>query len=233
MLLSLYYLWTAVFGAQTEIFGYSKEQMLTYVFLTAFLRSIILSTRAVDIVGEIHSGNLSNLLVKPVSVVKYYFSRDIADKGFNIFFSVFELIILWFLFRPEIYIPTNSMTWVWLMAAVTSAFMFNFFWNYLIGLWGFWVLQVWPILFISQLFSQLISGSLYPLDVFPEGFVRVINWTPFPYLLFFPANIYLERITNAQIWQGMLVISGWSIISYLVVRKVWIKGAKNYSAFGQ
>lgn len=232
MILSLYYLWTAVFSETNTLFNYTKSQILTYIFFSSFLKASILSTRAVDIVGEIHSGNLSNLLIKPISVIKYYFARDLSDKAFNIFFSIVELGLLLALFRPTL-AWSNSYLYLGLSAlSICIAFLFNFYLNFFIGSLGFWVLQVWPIMFIAQLFSQIVSGALFPLDIFPQSVTRIMNLTPFPYLIFFPTNLFLGRISLSESIQGIGVSIIWVVIFYFLTQKVLQKGIKNYSAFG-
>ena len=55
---------------------------------------------------------------------------------------------------------------------------------------------------------------------------------PFPYLLFFPVNIYLGRVTSAELWQGLLVQACWVAAAYVLARLVWGRGIRKYSAVG-
>lgn len=232
LLLALYFLWTSAFGEKQILFNYTQTQIITYILLVTIFKALVISTRATDIVGQIHSGNLSNLLTKPISVINYYFARDLADKFFNIFFSFLEVGLFYLLVKPNLVINTSPKPLVLTAIALLLAFLFNFYLNFLIGLWGFWAKQVWPILFVSRLFSDLISGGLFPLDILPPLFTKILQLTPFPYLLFYPANIYLDRIPPRQAFQGFGVIILWTFIFYFATRFAWKKGTKNYEAFG-
>lgn len=232
LLLALYFLWTSAFAEKQVLFNYTQTQIVTYILLVTLFRALVVSTRSTDIVGQIHSGDLSNLLVKPISVINYYFARDMADKIFNIFFSVLEVGLFYLLVKPNLVINTSPTALSLTAVALLLAFIFNFYLNFLIGLWGFWAKQVWPILFVSRLFSDLISGGLFPLDILPPLFTQILHLTPFPYLLFYPANIYLGRIAPQQALLGFGVIIFWTVVAYFGVRIAWRKGTKNYEAFG-
>ena len=52
-ILMLYFLWSTVFLKDDVVFGYERTQMLTYILLVSFLRSFILSSRSIDVAGEI------------------------------------------------------------------------------------------------------------------------------------------------------------------------------------
>src|SRR3990167_5333150 len=70
-LLSVYFLWLAIFGQTENAFGYSRAEMLTYIILIGLIRSLVFSSRSIDAQEEISSGNLSNYLVKPVNYFNY------------------------------------------------------------------------------------------------------------------------------------------------------------------
>ena len=48
VILTVYFLWSALFQNNRVLFGYTKEQMLTYVFLVLILRSVILSLKSIE-----------------------------------------------------------------------------------------------------------------------------------------------------------------------------------------
>ncbi len=69
-----------------------------------------------------------------------------------------------------------------------------------------------------------------PLEVFPPMVRDVARWTPFPYLIDFPASILMGL--PVDIGRSMLVMLGWSLVFFLWNRWLWRKGLKQYSGMG-
>ena len=61
---------------------------------------------------------------------------------------------------------------------------------------------------------------------------QVLNYTPFPYLLFFPVSIYLGQTTGEALVRGLVIQACWLAIAYGLARFVWSRGIKKYSAVG-
>lgn len=232
-LLTAYFLWTAVFGQHHELFGYTKDRMLAYIFISWLIQSLVLATRSIDLAGIINSGDLSNILIKPLSNLKYWFSRDIADKALNLLFSVGELAFLFLILRPGIEWPSPGNLGILGILVLPLATILYYFINYLFGLLGFWTPQVWAPRFLLFVILQFVAGSLFPLDVLPVWLQRVLDWTPFPYLIYFPTQVFLGRIGEIEMIRGIGVTLVWTIIFYLMVKLVWKKGILVYSAEGR
>jgi ABC-2 type transport system permease protein len=100
------------------------------------------------------------------------------------------------------------------------------------ALLAFWVLEVSTFIFILFAFEYIASGHLFPLDILPPTILKALHFTPFPYMLFFPVNIYLGRITSSEIVEGLLVQVGWVLAAWALARLVWSRGIRKYSAVG-
>ena len=59
-----------------------------------------------------------------------------------------------------------------------------------------------------------------------------LNFTPFPYLLYFPVSVYLGQTSGAELWRGLAIQAGWVIFFYFVARWVWQRGIRTYTAVG-
>lgn len=232
-LLTAYFLWKAVFTNQQTIFGYSESAMITYILVASLLQSLVLATRSIDLAGIINSGDLSNILTKPINNFWYWFSRDAADKILNIVFAAAELSILYFLLRPPLILPPLiPLILLILLILPLSTFLYYLI-NYLFGLLGFWTPEVWAPRFLLFVILQFIAGSLFPLDVLPLSIQKIASFTPFPYLIFFPTQLYLGKVAGPEVTTGILASLFWIIIFTLIVKITWIKGLKNYGAEGK
>lgn len=232
-LLTMFFLWSAVIPKGANLFGYSQAEMLTYILGTSLITSIVLATRTTEIGDQINNGELSNFLIKPISYMKYWFARDLGDKAMNLTFSVIEISILIIIFKPLLVIQENptflSLT---LLAALISMCMY-FFFNFLLGLFGFWSNEIWGPRFIFWILINFFAGSLFPLDILPKPIFQVLEFLPFTYLLYFPLKIYLGQLNTFQIVQGLIVSLIWTGILLIFCKIAWTRGLKLYGAEGR
>lgn len=232
-LLTSYFLWKAIFSAgQRGLFGYTETTMMTYIFVAALVQTVVLSVRSIDLAGVITSGDLSNIMIRPVSNFWYWFSRDVADKLLNIFFSLGELVVLFFLLKPHVLFPSSSLFLLFLLVLLFSTFLYYLI-NYLFGLVGFWSPDVWAPRFFLFIVLQFTAGQLFPLDVLPQNIQRLIALTPFPSLVFLPTQIFLGRLGSAETIQSLLVALVWILVFAIIVRVVWRRGLRRYAAEGR
>ncbi len=232
-LLTMFFLWSALIPASGDLFGYSQSQMLTYILGTSLISSIVMSTRTGEIGDIINTGDLSNYLLKPVSFIKYWFARDLGDKAMNVVFSTIEIGILILLFQPPLFLQTNPVYLLLTIIACLISIIMYFFFNYLLGLFGFWSNEIWGPRFIFWILLGFFAGSLFPLDILPGPVFEVLKLLPFTYLLYFPLKIYLGSLGFSAIFQGLLVSFIWTLILYFAVQYVWKKGLKLYGAEGK
>lgn len=233
-LLTIYFLWWAIFQSrQEEIFGYSQKLILTYILGVSLLRAVVFASRTVDVGEQISRGDLTNFLLRPISYLKYWFTRDLADKVLNIFCAVFEVTLIFWLLRPSIMIQTNFLLLFLFLASAILALVLFFYINFLFGLLGFWTPEVWAPRFVFFIFIEFLAGGLFPLDILPKLLYETLQLLPFSYLLFFPLKIYLGQLSNLQILEGFTVGFFWVLIFYQIVKLVWHRGLLIYSAEGR
>lgn len=231
-LLTAYFLWKAVFANQQTIFGYSESAMITYILVASLLQSLVLATRSIDLAGIINSGDLSNILTKPISNFWYWLSRDAADKILNLVFAAAELSILYFLLRPPLIFPPVLLVLPLLLVLLLSTFLYYLI-NYLFCLLGFWTPEVWAPRFLLFVILQFVAGSLFPLDVLPQSIQKIVSFTPFPYLIFFPTQLFLGKLAGSAIVTGIAASLFWIVIFTFIVKITWTKGLKSYGAEGR
>ena len=69
-----------------------------------------------------------------------------------------------------------------------------------------------------------------PLEMFPPTLQEILFWTPFPYLIHFPASLLIGLPVNLV--QGFLVTVGWCVLFFILNRWLWRQGLKQYSGMG-
>jgi len=235
-ILLVFFLWSAVYtNPQTELFGYNREKILTYVFGIFILRALVLSSRAVDISGEIGSGDLTNYLLKPINYIRYWFTRDISSKVLNLSFATVEIVILYFFLKPTFFIQTDPLQLFLFITAVVFAVVMFFGLLVLVNFITFWLPEGgWASQFlIIVIFTEFLSGAVFPIDILPVAIQNVLYSLPFPYLMFFPLQVYLGKLSLQATLQGLAISGMWMVVLIVLMDRMWAKGIKKYSAVGR
>jgi ABC-2 type transport system permease protein len=230
-LVALYSLFSAIFQTK-EIFGWQLSKILTYILLSSLLQSIVFSSRTIDLAWKINRGEINNFLLKPISIFKFTFSIDAADKLLNLIFSFAEVCLLIFFLKPSLVLSFNLVYFFLFSLAILLATVLYFFINFLMGTIGFWTPEVWAPRFIFNIVLGFAAGAYFPLDFLPKPLYLFLKLTPFHYLIFFPLQLYLGQVKPAEIVQAFLVLLIWVFILFYFVRYIWQKGIKSYEAQG-
>lgn len=232
----VFFLWDSVFAdSGRQLFGYNRSQILTYVFGIMVVRAFVLSSRSVDIAGEIADGELTNYLLKPVSYFKYWLTRDLGSKALNLIFAAVEFTILFLLLKPPFFFQTNLLYLSFFALSIALAILLFFHLIFLAGSIPFWYPQAaWGAQFLFVwIFTEFLSGATFPLDILPQALLNGLYLTPFPYLIFFPIQIYLGKVTIAFAVKGLVVMALWVGGLRIIVDAIWQRGLRVYRAEGR
>ena len=231
VLFSLYYLWSSLLTSRTDVAGYSRDQMLTYVLMMTLLRAWVLSCVTDRIPSEIARGKLSELLLRPMSHLGYWATQDAASKMLNIGAVAVELSLFCLLVRPPFLPPPNLMTAGLFALSTLLAMTIYFQMSYMLGVVGFWTAQSWGPRFCFEILLEFSAGAYFPIDLLPAAVQRALNWLPFPYLVFHPLSIYLGKEANA--WPSILGHQAmWILVLMGASRGLWGAGLRHYAAEG-
>ena len=118
------------------------------------------------------------------------------------------------------------------LVSLAMTAMLQFFLSYLMAMLAFWVLEVSTFIFILYAFEYIASGHLFPLDILPPALEKALYLTPFPYQLFFPIGIYMNKVSGGELLTGLIAQAGWVALAYLLARFAWHRGIRKYAAVG-
>ena len=232
VLVSLYYLWSALLTNRTEVVGYSREQILTYVLMMTLLRGWVLACVTDRIPSEISRGKISELLLRPMSHLGYWATQDAAAKALNITAAALMLASFCAIVRPPFQLPPNGAAWAAFILSTVGGMIIYFQMSYMLGVMGFWTAQSWGPRFCFEIVLEFCAGAYFPIDLLPAAFQRVIAMLPFPYLVFHPLSIYLGRTPAAEYGQIFAHQILWIVALALASRALWRLGLRRYAAEG-
>jgi len=186
-----------------------------------------MGSRTVDLGWMINTGYLTIPLMRPVGVFRFLFTRDAADKFFNLSFIFLEIPLLYFIFHPPVFLQTNPLFLLQALCSLILSVLIYFFINILFGSLGFWSRDVWAPRFLLMVIMEFATGAMFPLDMLNTFWQKIMLATPFPYLLYVPLKIYLGHGFS------LLPQLFWVIILGILTRYVWQKGLRRYEAEGR
>ncbi len=232
VILSLYSFWTALIGDKATFLGYTRSEMLTYVFTLNILRSFVFTGRGWQLVGEISSGRISSYLVRPISYSGYALALDLAQKTIHVIAAVFEVGFLVLFVQGKLFFPHDPATWfLFALSAALSCLLF-FFLEFMVSSLAFWTSESGGPLFCFELLLQFAAGAFFPLDVLPMALRQALEATPFPYMVYFPVRIFLEKVSPLEAMRILGMEALWLTIVLFVTLRVWKHGVRSYAAEG-
>jgi ABC-2 type transport system permease protein len=235
------FLWWAVFEAighgnrsGADIAGYSFENMVAYYLLTMVSRAFSsMPGLASGIALQIRNGEVKKYLIQPVDMVGFLLLNRIAHKLAYYSVALFPFVLVFFLCRGFFTEGwPDAVTVAACGLSLIMAFLLGFFLEVSIGLIGFWFLEVSSLLFVYMLFSFFLSGHMFPLDMLPPPWSQLIDALPLKYLAYFPAAVFLGKITGAELARGLCIQAAWIVCFLVVSRLMFHFGVKRYSGFG-
>jgi ABC-2 type transport system permease protein len=106
---------------------------------------------------------------------------------------------------------------------------------FLISSIPFWAPEIgWGSHFlVTVVIIESLSGSLFPINILPGVLQSIVMATPFPYLIYFPIEVYLGNIGGVALAGGLMVSIAWTGVLWFALNFVWQKGLKVYQAIGR
>jgi len=233
-LIGTVFLWKAIFHSKgAAISGYDYPSMIFYFMLTVFLDNLITPTEDEwQIAAEIRDGRISAFLTKPMNYLGYRIMLFLSYRLLYIAVVLAPIVVLAWIFRDYLRLPEHGITWLAFTASTAMAAFLQFFIAYSLAMIAFWVLEISTIVFLLYSFEYFLSGHIFPLDVMPASIQGFVHWSPFTYELFFPAQVFMERVQGVGLAQGLLIQAAWLLVSWTCAHTLWTRGVRKYQAVG-
>lgn len=235
------FLWWAIFetlgsGSRegADLSGYTFNNIVAYYLLTMISRAFSsMPSLASGIARQIRSGEVKKFLIQPVDLIGFLLLNRLGHKLVYYSVALLPFALVFFLCRgyfadgwPSAGVLTAF------VASLIMGFLLGFFLEVSIGLIGFWLLEVSSLLFVYMLFSFFLSGHMFPLDLLPEPWNGIVDLLPLKYLAYFPAAVFLGKVSGPELIQGLCIEFAWVLFFILFSRWAWHRGVQRYAGFG-
>ncbi len=235
-LAAVLFLWRAIYASKEgggEVAGYTLAQMTSYYLLVTIVDALTaVNEDDWQIAADIKDGNISQFLLKPIDYLTYRLCLFGTGRLIYTTIAVVPVTMFILLQREFFVLPPDWATFGWFLVSTVMTALLQFFMSYTMALLAFWVLEVSTFIFILFAFEYIAGGHLFPLNILPPALAQALNYTPFPYQMFFPVSIYLGQTTGPALWEGLGIQAFWVISTYGLARFFWGRGIRKYSAVG-
>jgi ABC-2 type transport system permease protein len=162
-------------------------------------------------------------LVKPVNYQWLMMSQSLGFCLMN-FLSIVvpSLFVLVFVFK----IPINTgIGLVFFPIALVFSFILNTTIDYIISLTSFYTESIWGISSTKDIIILFLSGSLIPLQFFPEAAQNVLKLLPFQAMYHLPLMMLVEPEQSVGSYLTSLGVQLFWVVLILILARLFYKRA--------
>lgn len=228
------FIWGAIFEAKGGgINNFDYASVVYYFLLVLVLDSLI--TPGDDewqVATDIRDGQMNSFLVKPMNYLVYRMALFVSNRLVYTVVTLPVIILVFVVFQHYLVWPSSWATWILAIISVFLAASLQFLISYSVAMLAFWMLEISTVVFIIYSFEYFLSGHMFPLGFMPVAFQEVLKLLPFPYELYFPISIFMDKVHGAALWEGLLIQFCWVLIIAFGANTLWQRGLKRYQAVG-
>ncbi len=230
-------------GESGAFAGFSSVDAARYFIGVFIFRQLTICWVIYEFEWNLVSGRLSAMLLHPVNPVWRYILMHAGEQFTRLPFGILFIGLSLFIFpqalwgsedQPGLWLPQ----WWRVLLAIGfgyAAFLLRFFLAYTTAMLAFWVERVSALEGINYLPYLFLSGLVVPIHTLPPWLQDIVLWTPYPYILWFPAQLIAappEAMPPSLIIRGLLTLTLWLSLFIVLSRILWKRGLRHYSAMG-
>jgi ABC-2 type transport system permease protein len=203
--------------------------MATYYALNLALSEFRSRSSSSVIADTIKDGSLSFFLLKPYSVNLGFFAELIARMTFRSMAPITLLIVLSALL-PTVFVGTSQFGYF--LISLLMSILINYLFFALLGRAAFWTTNIWGVIALVKRLSDIFSGVVVPLDLFPPMLAKILSYLPFRYMVYSPIAVYQGRLTGISMLSELIIQLLWILFLITASSYVWCVGIKRYESVG-
>lgn len=229
-----FFLWTSIYGGDTALVinGYSYFQIIAYTIMASVVSRLIRTGFEYDINDDIKNGGLNKYLVKPVDYFTYRLSCFIGQKLIQTLLMLLLIVGSLILLAIGLHSPLTAQSITLFFVSLFLAFVLNFMIFFAVSTIGFWLFEIGFLFEAIRIVIIMLSGGIFPLDIFGKQAVLILNFLPFKYTINFPVEVLNGRLSANSSYLGIGLQILWIFVFTLIAKLLWAAGNKRYVAVG-
>lgn len=223
--------WSVVTASQGgNVGGFSAADFSAYFIVMMVVNQVTYTWIMYEYEYRIRHGSLSFSLLRPIHPIHADIVANISSKLITLPVLLLVAVLLGNIFHAAIHPSVrNAIVFV---PALLLAFIVRFLVEWTLAQVAFWTTRVSAVnqgYYVAALF---LAGQMAPLALLPYPVQIAAAILPFRWMISFPVEILLGRLSPADIATGFIAQVAWIVGAYLLFRIVWAAGVKTYSAVG-
>jgi ABC-2 type transport system permease protein len=209
---------------------YTTREFAAYFIVLMLVNHVTYTWIMYEFEYRVREGTFSVSLLKPVHPIHSDIADNISSKLITLPLMVVIALGLAALFHPFLAPPLWAV--VAAIPALMLAFAVRFLLEWTLAQSAFWTTRVTAINQIYFVLVLFLSGQIAPLTLFPAPIQVVAAILPFRWMIGFPVELLLGRLSPIEVLTGLAAQALWLLIGFALFRIVWRAGIRVYSAVG-
>jgi len=223
--------WSAVSSTSGGSVGdYTTREFAAYFIVLMLVNHVTYTWIMYEFEYRVREGTFSVALLKPVHPIHSDIADNISSKLITLPLMVLIALGLAAMFHPLLGPSMPAVAAA--VPALILAFMVRFLLEWTLAQSAFWTTRVGAINQIYFVLVLFLSGQIAPLALFPAPIQVLAAILPFRWMIGFPVELLLGRLSSVQILMGIGAQAVWLAIGFALFRIVWRAGVRVYSAVG-
>lgn len=212
--------------------GYSSAQLITYYIVVLLISRLTNHYFDQSTQDEIRQGTFSRFLVKPLSFPSAFIAPSIGGKLYHFIFLFAPIILVTsFVLKGFVIYPTLA-NGILFILSIVAAFLLQYALSVMITSVAFYLEQASAFMHVKWVLENVAGGYVIPISIYPAWAQSILNYLPFKYLYFIPAQIYLGKYSNQESLVQLSISFCWVFILVFLSHQFWKKGVIRYSGVG-
>lgn len=221
------------YSGDSELQGYGLTQMVWFYTANLIVNSFIWNSVVSDLSYDIRSGELSNILLKPITYFKYSMATALSSRVIAIFMDFLPGIIIYSIILPPSFLSISS--FVRFLILMIPTFLLNYMVNFLVGLCAMFIVNSSSLNAISNVLIAFAGGSLIPMEFYPNWLSKFLDYLPYKYIFYYPIQIFLNKSVGEawHYWFSIVCVQLlWIIVFLILYHFLWKISIRKYCAVG-
>lgn len=225
-----YYLWYNISLYRTTISttSFTTEELAPYCMLVFTISIMVSQSADYYFSTDIYTGEIANILTKPISVITHYFYQSLSEFIFYLLTLFLPVYIICLFLRLHF----SFLSVILGLISIFLSFMIQYIFDMIFGIFTIKLMNNWGINTMKSLVISFLSGQLLPLYLLPNLLQSILRYSPFWYLSYFSIEILFSKLNTINIIIGFIFQIIWIMILYFIFLLLWKKERKEMSING-
>jgi len=227
--LIMMFIWMGL-AANGPVGGYAAADFAAYFLLVFILRQFTVCWVVQPLSRDIRLGEMSARLMRPLDPYWMYVADHIVALAMRL--PIVPPVVLLGFILTGAFVKLSLVALPLFLLALIGAWLIRFNMHYSLGLVAFWTEQATSFEGLLFTIYMVFGGALFPIGLLPPVAREIIALTPFPYMIGFPVDVMLGKLSTVELLRGFGMQLLWTVAFIGARQLAWRRGLRRYAAVG-